>query len=332
MYSFFIGSDVSKDKIDVSFRNLNGCSYLGVYENSIDGFRMMLKELQQHSKDPVGSWLFCFENTGPFSKSLFEWLFSNGIPCLEECPIKIKKSLGLKRGKDDKADSKAICQYAFEKRDSIKPQRPDKPLITTLKGYISRRALLVKTKTSLSNSVKHNHLSFDKEMVDFIKTQNDTLLNEIEKQIQEIELSITELLNCQEEVKINNTLIRSVVGIGPVLAAKLIATTNNFENFDNARQYACYTGIAPFPNRSGKVVKRNSISHHANKEMKALLSIAVFAAITHDPDLKTYYKRKVAEGKPKGVVRNAVKNKMIQRVFSVVNRKSPYVKLMQYAS
>ena len=66
--------------------------------------------------------------------------------------------------------------------------------------------------------------------------------------------------------------------------------------------------------------------------MKALLSIAVFAAITHDPDLKTYYKRKVAEGKPKGVVRNAVKNKMIQRVFSVVNRKSPYVKLMQYAS
>jgi len=332
MYSFFIGSDVSKDKIDVSYKASNDFNYLGIFQNNHDGFKLMLNELRKVSGDSLNSWLFCFENTGPFSKPLFEWLYSQGISCVEECPIKIKKSLGLKRGKDDKADSKAICKYVFEKRDSIAPTKPEKPLIIKLKAYISRRDLLIKTKTAHINSVKQIHLTQDQTTTDYFLAANDKLLAEIMKQIKDLDDTINEILASQNQVKKNNELIRSVIGIGPVLAAKLIATTNNFENFSNARKFACYTGIAPFPNSSGQIVKRNSISHLANKDTKALLSIAVFAAITHDPELRTYYQRKVAEGKPKGVVRNAVKNKMIQRVFSVVKRQTPYVKMMKYAS
>lgn len=332
MYSFFIGSDVSKDKIDVSFKHSKQIIYLGVFENNHDGFELMLKALKKYSKSELNTWLFCFENTGPFSKPLFEWLYSQGIPCIEECPIKIKRSLGLRRGKDDKADSKAICNYAFEKRESINTTTPHKPLIIKLKGFIARREQLVKIKTALSNSLKQIHLTQDQQTAQYLTTQNDKLLLEVDQQIQEIESKIQSTLNEDEEVKKNNQLIRSVIGVGPVTAAKLIAVTGNFQRFNNARKFACYSGIAPFPNSSGTVVKRNSISHMANKEMKTLLSIGVFSAITHDPDLKIYYNRKIEEGKPKGVVRNAVKNKIIQRVFAVINRQSPYIKIMKYAS
>ena len=44
-----------------------------------------------------------------------------------------------------------------------------------------------------------------------------------------------------------------------------------------------------------------------------------------------YYNRKKEEGKESGVVLNAIKNKLIQRVFAVVKRGTPYVKLMTYA-
>lgn len=54
-------------------------------------------------------------------------------------------------------------------------------------------------------------------------------------------------------------------------------------------------------------------------------------AIVYDPEISIYYKRKREEGKRAGIVLNAIKNKLIQRVFSVVNRKTPYVKLMNYA-
>ena len=66
--------------------------------------------------------------------------------------------------------------------------------------------------------------------------------------------------------------------------------------------------------------------------MKTLLSMAGISAIQHDPELKAYYKRKIAEGKPKMLALNNVRNKLLARAFSVVKRGTPYVVLQQYAA
>ena len=58
--------------------------------------------------------------------------------------------------------------------------------------------------------------------------------------------------------------------------------------------------------------------------MKSLLSNSMATAILHDPDIAKYYKRKIEEGKKPGVVVNAVKNKIVHRVFAVIKRKTPY--------
>jgi transposase len=57
----------------------------------------------------------------------------------------------------------------------------------------------------------------------------------------------------------------------------------------------------------------------------------VIAAVTHDGELRTYYKKKLAEGKPDALVFNNVKNKRIQRVFAVIRRQTPYTRVMNYA-
>jgi hypothetical protein len=68
-----------------------------------------------------------------------------------------------------------------------------------------------------------------------------------------------------------------------------------------------------------------------NKQIKALLGNGITAAITYDTEIRTYFQRKIAEGKEPGVVKNAVKNKLVARVFAVVQRGTPFVRTHNYA-
>jgi hypothetical protein len=66
--------------------------------------------------------------------------------------------------------------------------------------------------------------------------------------------------------------------------------------------------------------------------MKTLLTMASVSAIQCDKELKHYYKKKLAEGKPKMVALNNIRNKILSRAFAVVKRGTPYVELQQYAA
>ncbi|MEZ4800301.1 MAG: transposase [Flavobacteriales bacterium] len=95
------------------------------------------------------------------------------------------------------------------------------------------------------------------------------------------------------------------------------------QTFESAKQMACYAGVVPFPNQSGVVNKKIEVSRHANKSLKALLHLAAMAAVKSPGDLKAYYIRKVSEGKNKMSVLNAIRNKLVHRIFSVIKRQTP---------
>ena len=332
MYSFFIGSDVSKAFLDIAYFNSKCGVYVNRYSNDISGFKKMLKDLECLTDSLKSSWLFYFENTGIYSKNLVIWLYSQGIPCIEECPLKIKKSLGLRRGKDDKADSIAICRYAYEKRDMLKPTVPSKPLIISLKSLLSRRDRLVRLRTMTTNASKTIDPGLPLDLVKEFQEEDQALLSDLTRQIEAIEKSILQVLKQNSEVQKNAQLLRSVTGIGPITTAYFIALSNNFEDFTDARKFACYSGVAPFPNSSGIRKGRTKVSKMANLKMKGALSNGALSAIVYDPEIKLYYHRKLQEGKPTGVVLNAVKNKLIQRAFAVIKRQSEFIKTHKYAS
>lgn len=332
MYSFFIGSDVSKAFIDIAFFDSGNSVYLNRYSNDISGYKRMLYDLERRTDSSKSSWLFCFENTGIYSKNLLLWLYSQGIPCIEECPLKIKKSLGMRRGKDDKADSIAICRYAYEKRDVLKPSVPPKPLIINLKSLLSRRERLVRLRTMTTNASKTLDPGLSLDLVKAFQKDDQALVNDLTKQIKAIEKSILKVLEQNSAVQKNAQLLQSVTGVGLITTAYFIALSNNFEDFSDARKFACYTGVAPFPNSSGIRKGRTKISKMANLKMKAVLSNGALSAIVYDPEIKLYYNRKLQEGKPTGVVLNAVKNKLIQRAFAVIKRQSEFIKTHKYAS
>lgn len=330
-YSFFIGVDISKSVIDVSYYESGTAIYLGQFPNNQKGFLRVIKMLSKVSDISTDQWFVCFENTGIYSKPLLEFLIRNFVPCKEESALKISRSLGLRRGKDDKVDSQDICQYAYEKRDSLIPSKLPSALILKLRKFLARRDFLVRQRQALKVSLKEQKGFIDEQIFEELSIGNDLIIMAYDKEIKRIEESIQTLIASDSNLTLNDSLARSVVGIGSITSAYMIAVTENYTIFEDPRKFACYCGVAPFPNRSGTRKGNTRVSHIANKKMKSLFSNCTMSAIKFDPELSKYYKRKRGEGKKAGVVINAVKNKLIHRVFSVVKRKTPYVKLMSYA-
>ena len=206
-----------------------------------------------------------------------------------------------------------------------------KPGIVKLKKLLSRRNLLVRQKHGLVVSLKEQKRSLTPQMFEFLESHNQELLEVYTRQIKELEKQIQRTIDEDPEMKTNNALAQSVVGIGLINSAYIIAYTDNFSRFQVSRKFNSYSGIAPFVHgQTGIKRGKSKVSHMANKKIKSLLSNAVNAAVMYDLEIKEYYQRKLEEGKEKGVVINAIKNKLIHRVFAVVKRKTPYVKMMTY--
>ena len=140
----------------------------------------------------------------------------------------------------------------------------------------------------------------------------------LDEEIASVEEEMLQIINSDPSILRNYELLNSIKGIGTINAMNTIIHTNNFQAFETARQYACYLGIAPFEHSSG------------TKLLKADLSQAANSAIVWDKEMKEYYERKRKEGKAYGVVLNAVKFKLVGRMFAVVKRGTPFVELMTY--
>ena len=149
----------------------------------------------------------------------------------------------------------------------------------------------------------------------------------IDKDLKNVEASIIDIVGEDEHLKQLYKLITSVVGIGFVTAINLMVYTNGFTVLKDTRKLACYCGVAPFEYASGSSVRGKTKVHYmANKKLKCNLHMASLSAVKLDADLKAYYERKVAEGKNKMSVLNAIKNKLLARVIAVVNKGEEYVK------
>jgi transposase len=156
------------------------------------------------------------------------------------------------------------------------------------------------------------------------------MLRALKDAITKIEANIQTLVTNNQEAQHKINLVTSLKGVSTQTAISLYVYTKGFTSFDNAKQLASYYGVVPFERKSGISVRyKPKISPFANKELKRLLHLCAMSAIQHDTELKQYYQRKVLEGKNKMSVVNAVRNKLIHRIFAVLRDNRPWVENYQ---
>jgi len=241
-----------------------------------------------------------------------------------EMSLKIIRSLGIQRGKNDKIDAKRIAQFAYRNQHNYKPYRPQRTIIEKLKTLLMLREKLLRSKTSITipvTELKSIDKQAGKEAFDIASTS----LKAIEKNLLLIERAIDDIITADKELNEKYKLVTSVPGIGKITFCYLTYFTNEFKNYAQAKQLACYCGVVPFEYTSGKSVRGKPKVHHmANKIMKRLLHTAALCAVTYYPEFKAYYQRKVNENKNRMLVLNNVRNKLILRVAAVVKNNQPY--------
>lgn len=322
-----LGVDISKNEIDVA---LHLSKEHKVFENNKKGFDNMLVWLKNHVNVELDELLICFEHTGVYTRLLVEYLSSKDLHYVLESSLKIKRSMGLVRGKNDKIDAQRIAEYAYMRRESIQTTPLEDEVVSKLKDLLTLRDRLVRQKAGHQSTLKEQKKIVKKKDNPVLFKAQEQVIKYLTKQITKVEKEIKSTIQESKELAKIFNLITSVIGVGWIVATNMLVTTNCFKRFDDPRKYSCYCGIAPFSHSSGTSIKgRTKVSHLANKRMKALLDLAARSAIVNDPELKKYYTRKVEEGKNKRATINAVRNKIIHRVFSVVRRGTPYVSLQR---
>jgi transposase len=318
--TLYVGIDVSKLTLDVCLRNEQGTELFQI-KNNAAAIGKLVKKLQKTNAASVAVGM---ENTGRYNYPLYGALVGTGFTVFVINPLHLKKSMGLVRGKNDRVDAERIAAFIETHRRTLKPWVAKRTVLAALQALLAKRTQLVKMKKQLTVSDGELGLLRDKKLEKFLT--DDGLVQKIERRIEEVEARIDEAISEDDVLCKQYRLLRSVPGIGKVLAWQLLVKTNEFKDIADPSKLACYAGVVPFDYRSGTSVRgKPRVSLYADKNLKSLLHLAAMSAIRLTGELRDYYRRKVAEGKNKMSTLNAVRNKIVHRACAVIKNQSPYV-------
>jgi len=326
-FKHFLGIDVSKEYFDavILFDGRKDKPIHSQFTNDIKGIKALVKWLNEQGSS-FENTLVCLEHTGMYGKLIIRHLTAFRFSIWVEMLLKIIRSIGVQRGKNDKLDAQRIANYAMKNVEEAQVFNAPRKEIDKIRNLLSLREKLVETQTHLKRNARELNL-FDKEVSKLSVSLQRNTLKGIELDLKNIEKQLDTIIKEDENLSRIFKLTTSVIGVGKVTALFLICFTNEFTMYATPRQLACYTGVVPFEYTSGKSVKAKPKVHYmANKKLKKQLHMCALSAITSDPELKHYFERKVEQGKSKMLVINNIRNKIVHRICACIRNNKTFEK------
>ena len=332
----YIGVDVSKNWLDIAYYDGLDIDWKSGHirvDNNKSCYKKILLWLKDH-QIAKESTIFCMEYTGLYCHDFRLWLENEGIVYGMINPRKMHRfepDLGeeepaLDRIKTDEMDSFRIAMYCEKHSRKIKssPSKLPSPAFFKLKRLLAERRQYVK------HSVLYKQQLNDISVYDTEESRKRKQLGlkSISVLQHQTDMEIKRIIKDDESIYKNFKLLCSVIGVGLVIASETIVLTENFTAITNPRKYACYIGIAPERKESGISIRGGDhVSKKGFTKAKANLSLVALQAIRNDANIRAYWLRKKAEGKHSGVVLNAIKFKMLLRMFAVIKKQKPYIEM-----
>ncbi|MDR2926905.1 MAG: IS110 family transposase [Cytophagaceae bacterium] len=334
MKKLFIGIDVGKEKLDFCIQSGERTLKEFVVENTMISIQTSLKGVLNDFAATSQDVLLCAEYMGQYTYPLSCACEEMQVDLWLENPAQIKQSSGVQRGKNDRLDARKIAAYALRFRDRARLFSIPEKNISTLKQLVSEHDMYISDRAKYQGQITDQKRFMSP--ADYVAKQKrlQRQIRELDTSIDEIESAIEQLIDGDETMKRQHELLFSIDGVGEKVAVKMIVETNAFRDFDNGRQLCCHAGVTPFKYESGSSIRsRNRVSNRADKSIKTLLHMAAIAAATRKKsgELHDYYIRKVAEGKNKISVLNAVRAKIVLRMFAVIRYDKVYEQNYQFS-
>ncbi|PWS28589.1 hypothetical protein DHW03_01685 [Pedobacter yonginense] len=320
LIKYFIGIDVGKASFNYCLRYGGGTVVNGKAANNVESIKEFVLTLKQIPGFKLGHAIFGMEMTGVYGLVLMNTLVKLKAKVVVEPALRIKNSLGIIRGKNDKLDAARISRFLIKNLTELKLWIPRRTIINQLSSLSTLRERMVKVRTLMNTPLNEDDGFVDHEISKTNIELCSPSLILLEQLVLDIDNKIKQSWMEDERCRRFMEIMLSVRGIGDVTALQILIHTNEFKSIQTARTFASYCGVAPFDHDSGISVKKKSrVSAISNKRIKSLLHNGVRACIANDPEIKAYYKRRVeVDGKNKMSMMNAVKFKLICRVFACI--------------
>lgn len=328
-YQAFIGIDISKKKFDTCVLVPGrGHQFKKKFANTLAGCQQLLDWLTNRVQVVPKDCLICMEHSGVYTLPLINALSQAKLNFVVESPLRLKRSIGIVRTKSDQADALTIAFYARNHQSQLRCYQFQGKNWLKLRTLLQYREKLIKTRGQFSATCNELKDFTDEFVHNEILMDWEAFKQDLKERIKKVEKALKELVGQDKLLHTNFKLLTSITGIGPITAYHMLVCTKNFSAFDCPRAFACYAGTAPFEFSSGSSIKkRDRVSQIANKRIKAILYEAAWTAAIWDKQTKAYYQRLLEKGKPKLLIINNIKNKLIARMFAVIKRQTPYLKL-----
>ena len=323
---YFIGVDVSKKKLDFCVMFENKVIHEEVVANHQGAVIALIRQLENDYGIDNTQMLVCAEHTGQYTYPLVCACDSIECKLWLEHPSNIKYSSGVQRGKNDKIDARRIAIYAARFEDKVRYYERPEQEIERLKQLEAERSLYVVDLAKYKAQLKDQREYMPERSYNDKAKRLEKLMEGLEDAIKSITDEMENIVSSTEVLGRQYELLQSIDGVGPVVALNMIVVTEGFTRFDNARQFNCFAGLAPFQYTSGSSQhSRARVSHRADKCIKTLLHLSAVSVISKaGGELKEYYLRKVEEGKNKMTVINALRAKIVARMFAVIKKNDFY--------
>lgn len=294
------GIDVGKDNLDIAIHGRPEATLR--VRNDAAGHAQLIAWLREHDVVRVG-----LEATGIYGQAVFEALEDGGFLVARLNPLQVRRFAQAKGrlAKNDRADARLIARFMATMVETVPPP-PDRALARLAEQLSVRRHFLDQA-TGLGNLLKQTR---DRDLHKQIKAQ----LAGIEKQVARLDATIAATIAAHPDWAALERRLRTMPGVGPVLAATLIALLPELGQLSH-KAIAALVGLAPFDNDSGRRKGPRRISG-GRAHVRHTLYMAALSAMRHNPVLAAFARR--LEAKPTKVRQVACMRKLLIALNAMV--------------
>jgi transposase len=264
---------------------------------------------------PAGS-VMAMEATGIYHRRLADLAHRRGLVVYVVNPRDVyyyAQGLGA-RGKTDPSDAKLLARYVAHERAHLHPYAPPSALCEHLTTLLERRAVLVRTRQALQQSLAELPVLGD---------EKRNLFQAVAALVSGIDRELATLTSSDAATTQLVTRLKTISGVGPLVASLLCALFKRFA-FRHAAALIAYLGLDPRPDESGQHRGRRRLSKRGHPEWRRLLVAAAMSA-ARTKAWGGYVKLQRAKALPATAVHVILARKILRTAFALYKNGQDFI-------
>jgi transposase len=303
----FVGIDVSKAELAIAVEPIAETWISATTADAVEQLVQRLAALRPQ--------LIVVEATAGYELPLVTACAAAGLPIAVVNPRQVRafaQAIG-RTAKTDAIDAALLARFGARVQPEVRPL-PDADT-RALAALIGRRRQLIEMLGAEQRRLAQATTSP-------VRRDLRTHIRWLERRLDEVGEDIRGAVERSAVWRVQEDLLRSVPGIGPIVARTLLAELPELGRLDR-RAVAALVGVAPFNRDSGRWRGRRMI-WGGRRSIRAALYMAALVGARRNPPLARFYQRLRQQGKPAKVALVAVMRKLLTIVNAIVKHQLPW--------